>query len=68
MLSYDWVLPSMPSTCFCCANIGVQQAMSCKRGGLVTIRHNGLRHLTANLLSNVSNYVEIERKLLPVTG
>ena len=68
MVSYDWVLPSIPSTCFCCANRDVKQAMSCKRGGLVTIRHNGLRHLTANLLSKAGNYVEFERKLLPVTG
>ena len=58
----------IPSTCFCSANIDVQHAMSCKRGGFVTIRHNDLRDLTANLLSNVSNDVEIEPKLLLVTG
>ena len=58
----------MPSTCCCSAKMDVQYAMSCKRGGFVTIRHNDLRDLTANLLSNVCNDVEIEPKLLPVTG
>ena len=37
--------------------------MSCKKGGFVTIRHNDLRDLTANMLSEVSKDVEIERKL-----
>ena len=58
----------MPSTCCCSAKIDVQHAMSCKRGGFVTIRRNDLRNLFANLLSNVCNDVEIEPKLLPVTG
>ena len=42
--------------------------MSCKRGGFVTIRHNDWPDLTAKLLNNVCNDVEIEPKLLPVTG
>ena len=58
----------MPSTCCCSAKIDVQHAMSSKRGGFVTIPHNDLRDLTANLLSNVYNDVEIELNLLPVTG
>ena len=44
----------------------VQHAMSYKRGGFII--HNDLRDLTANLLSNVCNDVEIEPKLLPVTS
>ena len=46
----------------------VQHAMSCKKRGFVTIRHNDLRGLTANLISNVCNDVEVEPKLLPVAG
>ena len=42
--------------------------MSCKKGGLVSIRHNDLRDLTANMLSKVFNDVEIEPKLTPLTG
>ena len=43
-------------------------AMNCKRGRFATIRHNDLRDLTANLLNNVCNDVEIEPKLLPFAG
>ena len=67
-LRYGWVLPNMSSTCCYCAKMDVQYGVSCKRGGFVTIRHNDLQDLTANLLSNVCNDVEIEPKLLPVTG
>ena len=67
-LRYGWVLPNMPYSCYCSAKMDVQHAISCKRGGFVTIRHNDLQDLTANLLSNVGNDVEIESKLLPVTG
>ena len=66
-LRYGWVLPNMPSTCCYSAKMDVQHVMSCKRG-FVTLRHNDLRDLTANLLSNGCSDVEIEQKLLPVTG
>ena len=39
-LRYGWALPNMPSTCGFSAKMDVQHAMSCKRGGFVTIRHN----------------------------
>ena len=42
--------------------------MSCKKGGFVTIRHNDLRDLTANILHQVCNDVETEPCLLPVTN
>ena len=58
----------MPSMCCCSGKMDVQHAMSCERGGFITIRHNDLRDLTANFLSNVCDDVEIEPKLLPVTG
>ena len=66
-LRYDLVLPNMSSACCCNAKMDVQHAMSCKRGGFVTIRHNDLRKITTNLLSNVCNDVKIEPKLLTVT-
>ena len=45
----------MPSTCCCSAKMfSIQYVMSCKRERFVTIRHNDLRDLTANLLSNAS--------------
>ena len=45
----------------------IQHAMSCKKGGFITIRHNDLRDLTANLLTEVCKDVDIEPQLLPVT-
>ena len=46
----------------------IQHAMSCKKGGFITIRHNDLRDLTANLLTDIWRDVDIEPQLLPVTG
>ena len=57
----------MPSRCCCGGKMDVQDTISCKRGGFVTIRNNDLRELSANLLSNVCNDKQIEPKLLPVT-
>ena len=45
-----------------------QHAMSSKKGDFVTLRHNDVRDLTANLLNEVCNDVNIEPQLLPVTG
>ena len=42
--------------------------MSCKKGGFITIRHNDLRVLIANLLTQVWRDVDIEPQLLPVKG
>ena len=42
--------------------------MNCKKGGFITIRHNDLCDLTANLLTDVWRDVDIEPQLLPVTG
>ena len=46
----------------------IQHAMSCKKGGFITIRHNDLRDLTANLLTEVCKDGDIEPQLLLVTG
>ena len=42
--------------------------MSCKKGGLVSIRHNNIHDLSANILKEVCNDVEVEAKLIPLTG
>ena len=42
--------------------------MSCKKGGLGSIRHNDIRDLTAKILREVCNDVEVEAKLIPLTG
>ena len=42
--------------------------MSCKKGGLVSIRHNNIRDLTANILREVCNEIEVEAKSIPLAG
>ena len=42
--------------------------MNCKKGGFVTIRHNDLRDLAAKILSEICNNIEIEPKLVPLSG
>ena len=42
--------------------------MSCKKGGLVSIRHNNIRDLIANVLREVCNEIEVEAKSIPLTG
>ena len=46
----------------------IQHCMSCKKGDFVSIRHNDLRDLTANMLSKVCKDIEIEPQLIPLTG
>ena len=67
-LHYGWRLTNIPSTCTCESKMDIQHAMNCKKGGFITIRHNHLRDLTANLLTEVYKDVDIEPQLLPVTG
>ena len=42
--------------------------MSCKKGGIVTIRHNELRDLTAKKLSEVCYDTKIEPIFVPLSG
>ena len=42
--------------------------MSCKKGGLVSIRHNNILGLTAKILREVCNEIKAEAKSIPLTG
>ena len=46
----------------------MQYAINCKKGGFITIRHNDLRDLTVNSLTEVCKDVNIEPELLTVMG
>ena len=50
----------------CSSKFDIQHSMSCKKGAFVSIRHNELRDLTANI--RVSKDTEIEPKLTPLSG
>ena len=66
-IHYGWELKNMPTTCPCGSKFDFQHGTSCKKGGFVTIRKNDIRDLTANILHEVCNDVEVEPRLLPVT-
>ena len=56
----------IPSTGSCGSKMDIQHAMRFKKGGLITIRHNDLRNLTAYRLTESCKDVDIEPK--PVMG
>ena len=67
-LRYGWPIPRLPTNCACGARFDLAHALSCKKGGFVSLRHNELRDLTANLLSEVCVDVAIEPQLNYITG
>ena len=65
-LRYGWSPSKLPSKCICGKNFTVEHTLSCARGAFPSIRHNEIRDLTANLLTEVCNDVRIEPDLHPV--
>ena len=58
----------LPATCACGERFDISHALSCKKGGFVSQRHNELRDLTANLLAEVCCDVCVEPPLNELTG
>ena len=67
-IPYGWPLSNLPMTCAYGSKCDFQHSMSCKIGGLVSIRHNHICDLTANILREVCNDVEVKAKFIPLTG
>ena len=67
-LRYGLPLKRLPSHCGCSNVYTVQDALSCKKGGFVTLRHNELRDNNAEMLQEVTNDVRKEPILQPLTG
>ena len=67
-IRYNAPLRGLPSRCPCGQPFDMNHAMNCKRGGLVTIRHNNICDFEANLLRQVCNDVECEPPLQPLDG
>ena len=57
---------NLPTSCPCGSTFDIQYSMSCKKGGFIYIRHNELRDLTANMMSEVCKDTKIEPKLTPL--
>ena len=67
-LRYGFQLRRVPTKCECGSSFDLQHALSCKKGGFVSLRHNDLRNSIALLLKNVCKDVTTEPLLSPLTG
>ena len=67
-LRYNWLPSHLPTRCVCGESFTVDHSLNCPTGGYPTLRHNELRDLTANLMSEVCHDVCIEPPLQPLTG
>ena len=67
-LRFGWPITRLPSKCPCGAAFDISHSLSCKKGGFITQRHNEVRDITADLLSEVCKDVCIEPPLQELTG
>ena len=67
-IRYGWRPARLPSHCPCGVAFSVNHAMSCPKGALPSIRHDRIRDITAQLLTEVCPNVAIEPTLQPLTG
>ena len=59
-------LSDLPSKCVCGEKYTVCHTLSCKKGGLVAQRHDGVRNLLTSLIGKVCTNVEVEPQLQPL--
>ena len=67
-IRYGWTLTKPPAHCDCGEKFYLQHALSCKKGGFVSLRDKFSRDITSSLLSEVCNNVQVEPQLQPLTG
>ena len=67
-LRYGWPPLNLPTHCACGQNFSVNHAFTCPKGALPSIRHNKIRDITANLLTEVCPNVGIEPTLQVLSG
>lgn len=65
-LRYGWKIPHTPSFCACGAKNTIDHTLVCMKGGFVSLRHNALRDLNAELQREVCKDVVVEPQLLPL--
>ena len=67
-LRYGWTPSRIPVSCVCGSSFTVDHVLFCPRGGFPILRHNEIRDVTANLLSEVCHDVRTEPDLQPLSG
>ena len=63
---YDKKVPGTPSHCQCGKKNDINHMLNCKLGGYVSMRHNRVRDLEAELMREVCHDVKIEPDLIPI--
>jgi len=67
-LRYGWPLSRLPSHCFCGVPFSINHAFTCLKGAFPINRHNRIRDLLADLLTEVCPCVAVEPVLQPLSG
>ena len=67
-IKYGWILTRLPTNCECGTKFDIQHALSCKKGGFISLRHNHLRNITEILLKEVRKDVRVEPQLQQLTS
>ena len=67
-IKYGWRLKRIPSHCACGNIFNLQHALQCPKGEFVTLHHNHIRNITANLLTEVCKDARVEPQLQPLSG
>ena len=67
-LRYNWHPTHLPTKCACGHAFSVNHAMDCRTGGFPTRRHNEIRDITAEIMSEVCYNVMIEPQLQSLSG
>ena len=67
-IRYGWILTRLPTNCECGTKFDIQHALSCKKGGFISLRHNHLRKILATLFKEVCKDIRVEPQLQELTG
>ena len=67
-LRFGWTPARLASHCPCGQPFSVSHALSCPKGAMPSIRHNAIRDITAQLLTEVCPNVGVEPQLQPLSG
>ena len=67
-MRYNWALSRLSSVCECGMKFDLTHALSYKKGGFVSLRHNHIRNITASLLTEVCKDVRVELLMQQLTG
>ena len=65
-LRYNMPLSDLPSKRVCGEKYTVCHALSCKKGGFVAQRHDGVRKILTSLIGEVCTNAEVEPQLQPL--